>query len=48
VLAENDVGRAFYDRRGFDPVGNHEERIGGTARAVILVERPLSDRDEEL
>jgi ribosomal protein S18 acetylase RimI-like enzyme len=48
VLAENDIGRAFYDRRGFDPVDSHEERIGGTACAALVVERPLPGGDEEL
>jgi ribosomal protein S18 acetylase RimI-like enzyme len=41
VLAENDVGRAFYDRRGFERVDARETELGGNSYDALVVERPL-------
>ncbi len=41
VLADNDVGVAFYDRQGFERTGRHEEELGGETHDALVVERPL-------
>jgi len=41
VLADNDVGVAFYDRQGFERTGRHEEELGGETYDALVVERPL-------
>lgn len=41
VLVENDAGRPFYEARGFEQVGEREERVGGESHRALVVERSL-------
>ncbi len=41
VLADNEVGAAFYDRRGFERVAERAEELGGEQYEALVVERGL-------
>lgn len=41
ILADNDVGRIFYDRRGFEQVAEHTEALGDERYDALVVERSL-------
>jgi len=45
MLAGNDGGRRFYERRGFDEVGETTDEIAGTAYDCVLFRKPLSGED---
>lgn len=41
TLAENDIGRAFYESRGFAPDGHDEIAIGDGSYETVIYRRPL-------
>lgn len=41
VLADNDIGRGFYESRGFEVVGPSEFEIGGVSYDTVIYERSL-------
>lgn len=41
VLAENEVARRFYDRRGFSEVDRRQSELGGVTVAEVLMTKPL-------
>ncbi|WP_313694878.1 hypothetical protein [Halorarum halobium] len=43
VLADNEVGRAFYDARGFSVVGERETSFSGVERDELIVRADLDD-----
>ncbi|MFB6221782.1 MAG: N-acetyltransferase family protein [Halolamina sp.] len=42
VFAENDVGRGFYESRGFERVGSAAEQFGGAERRTLHLATELS------
>lgn len=42
VLADNDIGRGFYESRGFEQVGPSEFEVGGVSYDTVIYERSLS------
>ncbi|WP_430504986.1 N-acetyltransferase family protein [Haloparvum sp. PAK95] len=45
MLAGNEVGRRFYDRRGFVEDGDTTDEIGGNVYACVLFRKPLPGGD---
>lgn len=45
MLAGNEPGRRFYQRRGFLEVGGTTDEIGGETYDCVLFRKPLSDAD---
>lgn len=41
VFADNEVGVRFYESRGFERTGHHEEGFAGGTQTVYTYERPL-------
>lgn len=41
VLAENEVGRAFYDARGFEVVDRQTTTLGGVDREEVVLAAPM-------
>lgn len=42
VLAENEVGRAFYDARGFEVVDRKTTTLGGVDREEVVLAAPMN------
>ncbi|ERH13398.1 MAG: acetyltransferase [halophilic archaeon J07HB67] len=43
VLADNDVGRSFYDARAFEEIGRQTTTFGGEEREEVIVAADLAD-----
>jgi ribosomal protein S18 acetylase RimI-like enzyme len=43
VLADNDIGRGFYESRGFEKVGPSEFEVDGVSYDTVIYERSLLD-----